>query len=73
VAKSKKNENQYVGVFDMETATQYSLCSKIVDFSGAPVKVPVKIDAVLSPRQFSGKDGSPTTVLYVDQASFKTT
>lgn len=70
VGQSKKNSSQYVNIFDLDTATQYSIVSRLVDFTGAPQKVPVEIEAVLSPRVFTGEKGS-STVLYVDQASFK--
>lgn len=70
VGQSKKNNSQYVNIFDLDTATQYSIVSRDVDFSSAPQKTPIEIDAVIAPRVFTGEKGS-STVLYVDQASFK--
>ena len=71
VGKSNKNNNQYINLFDLGSATQYTVVSRYTDFSSVPVAVPVDIEAKISPRQFPGSDGKSSTVLYVDQASIK--
>jgi hypothetical protein len=70
VTKSKKNNDQYINMFDLEEATQFSVVSKNYDFTGVPLKVPVTIECELVARQFN-RDGKNSTVLYVDKAQVK--
>ena len=70
VSKSKKSNTQYINLFDLETATSYTLVSRDLDYSDLPVTVPVNIDAEVAPRVFSN-EGKQSLVLYIKQASFK--
>ena len=68
VYQSKKNSNQYVNLFDLDAASQYTLVAREVDFAAAPLKVPVVIVAEISPREYRN-EGKSSITLYIDQAA----